>query len=254
VTCAYQAAFSLAAAVDNRRRTGAGSELRIALSDVAFSVLSFLGVLAEAELLHEERRSVGNDIYGAFGRDFATADGERVMVAAVSARQWNSLVKACGLEQGMELLEQALKANFDEEADRFEHRDVIAGLIKRWCAARSLSDFATAFDRFGVCWGQYRTVRELLAKDPRVSAANPIFEHIDTPGVGRHLAAGSPVRIRGADREQVKAAPLLGDDTDGVLKEVLGLDAAAIAGFHARGIVAGPERDPYAATLEERRA
>lgn len=254
VTCAYQAAFSLAAAVDNRRRTGAGSELRIALSDVAFSVMSSLGVLAEAELLHDERRSIGNDIYGAFGRDFATGDGERIMVAAVSARQWTSLVNACNLGESIALLEQALRADFNEEADRFEYRDVIAGLIKRWCAARTLSDIAGTFDRFGVCWGQYRTVRELLAKDPRVSVANPIFGHVDTPGVGRHLAAGSPVRIRGSERDQPQAAPLLGDDTDGILKDVLGFDALTIAGLHGRGIVAGPERDPYAATLEERRA
>ena len=69
IACAYQAAFAILAAVDHRRRTGAGTELKLALSDMAFTTLSHLGVLAEAELLHEDRPSIGNHIYGAFGRD-----------------------------------------------------------------------------------------------------------------------------------------------------------------------------------------
>ena len=43
----------------------------------------------------------------------------------------------------------------------------------------------------------------VLATDARVSAANPVFERIDTPGVGAHLAAGS----RRADQATLKSRP-----------------------------------------------
>ena len=96
MACAYQAALAIAAALHQRARTGQGAELKLALSDVAFTTLSHLGVLAEAELLQQDRPSLGNHIYGAFGRDFGTADGGRLMVAAISINQWKALIAACG--------------------------------------------------------------------------------------------------------------------------------------------------------------
>jgi 2-methylfumaryl-CoA isomerase len=247
MACAYQAAFAVLAAVTRRRRSGEGAELRIALSDIAFAMLSHLGVTAETELLDQERPSIGNHIYGAFGRDFGTADGRRVMVAAISSGQWSALVKACAVEGEMSALERSMGLDFSRETGRFEARDAIAALIEPWFAARSLSEVAQALDAHGACWGLYRGVRELLAQDKRVSLANPMFEQLDTPGVGRHMAAGSPVRVGGSARAATRPAPLLGADTDQVLHEVLGLDGAAIGRLHDAGVVAGPERDPTVA-------
>jgi 2-methylfumaryl-CoA isomerase len=106
---------------------------------------------------------------------------------------------------------------------------------------------AAALDAHRVCWGPYRSAREALADDPRVGAANPVFERLRTPGVGEHLAAGSAVRLGGAARSATPPAPLLGADTDAVLAEVLGLAGAEIGRLHDAGIVAGAERDPTVA-------
>ena len=245
VICANQAAMAVIAAIDRRRRGGDGAELRLALSDVAFSTLSNLGLLAEAQLIEEERRSIGNDIYGAFGRDFATRDGQRIMVAAISLKQWSALVGACGLAASIGSIEQTLGCDLAKEGDRFKQRHLIAALVESWCSARTLSEIKAAFDPAGVCWGQYRTLKELVAQDPRVSLANPVFEVLDTPGVGPHLAAGAALRIGAAQREPIAAAPLLGQHTDQVLTEVLGLGEAEIGRLHDDGIVAGADRDPF---------
>ena len=244
VACAYQAAFAILAAVDHRRRTGQGAALKLALSDVAFTTLSHLGVLAEAELLGQDRPSIGNHIYGAFGRDFATADGQRVMVAAISAGQWRSLIKACGAGEAVSRLQQDLQLDFDDEAQRYEGRDAIAALLEPWFAARRQAEAERELEAHKVCWGRYSTVTELLGADARVSLANPVFERISTPGVGEHLSAGAAVRVAGTERSATQAAPLLGSHTDEVLHQVLGLDGAAIGRLHDTGIVAGPGRDP----------
>ena len=246
IACAYQAAFAVVAAVNLRMRCGQGAELKLALSDVAFSTLSHLGLLAEAELLGQERPSVGNHLYGAFGRDFGTADGGRIMVAAISANQWRSLVEACGIGPAVEELELRTGLDFGDEAQRFEGREAIAALVEPWFAALSSGQAEALLERHKVCWGRYSTVRELLATDPRVSAANPLFERINTPGVGQHLSAGAAVRAPALDRHVTPPAGLLGTHTDQVLHEVLGLDAAAVGRLHDAGVVAGPERDPTA--------
>jgi 2-methylfumaryl-CoA isomerase len=244
VACAYQAAFAVVAAVHHRAQTGQGAELKLALSDMAFATLSHLGVLGEAELLHQERPSIGNHIYGAFGRDFATVDGGRIMVAAISQSQWKCLVDACGIATEVEQLEQRLGLDFRDEAQRFEARDEIAALVEPWFAARTRADAEAAMEQHKVCWGRYGTVQELLASDARVGLGNPVFERIETPGVGPHLAAGAAVRVPEMARETTAPAALLGTHTDEVLHEILGLDGGAIGRLHDARIVAGAESDP----------
>ena len=244
IACAYQAAFAVLAAAANRRAVGDGAELRLALSDVAFSMLSHLGMLAEAELLEQERPSLGNYLYGAFGRDFGTLDGTRLFVAAISLRQWKSLVEACELNQEIASLERELGLDCAQEGDRYEARERIASLVEVWCHARTFAQVSETFKSHGVCWGAYQTVLQAVSNDPRLSDANPMFEAVDTPGVGRHLAAGTAIRIAGIARGATEPAPLLGRDTDQILMDVLRLDSAAVGKLHDARVVAGPETDP----------
>ncbi|MBL0730675.1 CoA transferase [Piscinibacter sp. HJYY11] len=244
IACAYHAAFSIMAALDRRRSSGAGAELKLALSDLAYAMLSHLGVLAEAELLQQDRAALGNHVYGAFGRDFATADGRRVMVVGISAGQWRSLVAACDAAEAIARLEARTGLDLTDEAQRFEAREAIAALLEPWFAERPYAEVARVLDAHRVCWGTYRTPREALADDPRCGIANPLFERISTLGVGEHLAAGAALRVTAEAREPIRPAPLLGADTDAVLHEVLGLPAGAIGRLHDTGIVAGPEHDP----------
>jgi 2-methylfumaryl-CoA isomerase len=244
LACAYQAAFAVLAAVQVRKATGQGAQLQMALSDVAFTTLSHIGVLGEAEVLQEDRQAIGNHLYGAFGRDFGCADGQRVMVAAISIGQWQALVEACGAAAAIRTLEQQSGLDFRDEAQRYEARDAIAAIFEPWFAARPREAIEADLERHRVCWGRYSTVRELLANDARVSAANPVFERIETPGIGPQLAAGATARIAGVPRAPISPAPLLGAHTDEVLAEVLRLDGAAIGRLHDAGVVAGPEKDP----------
>jgi len=62
---------------------------------------------------------VGNDLFGAFGRDFATADGRRAMVVAITARQWSALVEALGLKDEIAGVEKRLGVSFaTDEGER----------------------------------------------------------------------------------------------------------------------------------------
>jgi 2-methylfumaryl-CoA isomerase len=248
VACAFQAAFAVVSAAERRRRTGQGAELRIALADVAFTLLSHLGLTAEAELLERDRPAIGNYIYGAFGRDFGTKDGRRVVVAAISGGQWSALVKACAMETEIAAVERASGLDFAREGERYEGREAIAAIVERWCAARTLADVQQAFDAHRVCWGPYRSTHDLVRHDGRVGVENPVWERVETAGVGAHLAAGTPVRATGEERSASPPAPLLGQHTDEVLHQVLGLDSSSIGLLHDAGIVAGPESDP---TLRE---
>lgn len=221
------AAVGLLAAERHRRITGEGQHVKLALEDMALAAMGHLGFIAEATL-GTRRERVGNDLYGAFGRDFVTSDAERVMVVGLTAKQWSGLCNATGLTDEMDRLSEAIGLDLTQEGNRFRARDRIAALVGPWIAARSLAEVAERFDANGVCWGPYQTVAQLVASDPECSAANPMFTMVAQPGVGPYPMPGLPLRFSAPETAPARAAPQLGEHTEQVLVEILGLSAAEV--------------------------
>ncbi|MFN3656567.1 MAG: CoA transferase [Pseudolabrys sp.] len=237
------AAVGLLAALHRRKLTGEGREIQVPLSNVAFGALSMLGNIGEASVFDKDRERYGNDIYGSFGRDFETADGRRIMVVAVTARQWRGLGAALDLQQEVAAIEASQGVNLEaDDGARFTHRAALFALIESRIAARTLDDLAEAFDHHGACWGEYNSVRGALRNDPRLSLANPIFQRISHPSGETYLASGFPGIEPGAARAPVKPAPHLGSHTDEILAGELGLSDGEIARLHDAGLVAAADK------------
>ena len=233
------AAFAMLAAERDRRATGIGREVRIALSDLAASSLSHVGQVAEVLTGSGDRPRSGNDLFGAFGRDFATSDGRRVMAVAITGRQWSGLVKALDLSDEVGALEAELDVSFTaDEGARFIHRERLFPLFEAAIAARDTATLKAAFDASGVTWAPYQSLHEAVTGDARLFAANPIFQAVAQPSGLTYPAAGAAAVIPGAARGSVSPAPRLGQHTDQVLAEVLGLDSGAIGRLHDSGLVA----------------
>lgn len=231
-------AFALLAAERQRRRTGAGVELALALSDLAIGSLGHLGQIAEV-LAHGDRPRAGNSLYGAFGRDFRTRDGRRVMIVAITARQWRGLVRALALEGGIAALEAELGADFlRDEGLRYRHRDRLDPLVAAAVARRTLAELGPDLDRAGVCWEPYRTLAEAVADDPRLVRENPLFAPVTSPSGAAYPVPGALVQARGLARQPAAPAHRLGADTEEVLAGHLGLGGTEIARLVDRGVVA----------------
>lgn len=231
-------AVGLLAAERHRRRHGEGQHVKLALEDVALAVMGHLGFIAEAESGAQRARH-GNELFGAFGRDFVCAGGERVMVVGLTGKQWRALCDATGLGDAMQHIGDALGLDLRREGDRFRARSEIAREVGGWIAARRLEAIAAAFDRHGVCWSRYRTIDQLVHDDPSCSEANPMFSAIEQPGIGRTLAPGIPLDFSALPRRPASPAPRLGQHTAQVLHALLGLDAAAFGRLHDKGVVGG---------------
>ncbi|HYH18406.1 MAG TPA: CoA transferase [Azospirillum sp.] len=234
-------ATGLMAAERQRLRTGRGQEVRLSLADVMLATVGNLGYLAEVQVNGSQRQPIGNDLYGAYGRDFPTRDGRRAMVVAISNRQWRALGKATGLADKLAMIGPLMDVDLNDEGGRFQARDAINAVLAPWFAARTLDEVRAALDGTGVLWGPYQDFAQLVAEDPRCSTANPLFQRIDQPGVGPVMVPGSPLVFGAAPREAYRPAPRLGEHTDAVLADVLGLSSAEIGRLHDSGVVAGPK-------------
>ena len=231
-------AFALLGAERERRASGAGRNLQLALADLAAATLGHLGQVAE--VIHGgDRGRMGNDLFGAFGRDFATGDGHRIMVVAITARQWSGLVSACGLCDPVTKLERELQVSFADEGARFVHRAQLFPLFEVVFAARRLEDLGALFDANGVCWSEYQTLQQAVSGDRDLFVDNPIFSPVTQPSGLRYPAPGASLRIPGEPRAAVDPAPRLGEHTDEILAELLGLSSGEIGQLHEQGVVAG---------------
>ena len=215
----FLAALAILAAERHRRLHGEGQLVELSLSDVGLAVSGHLGLIGEAMLEAQPRGRFGNDVYGTFGRDFGTRDRRRVMVLALTARQWASLGEATGLARDFATLEARVGADFRKEADRWVHRTPLCEMLAEWMAERDLAEVGEAFETHGVLWGPYQTFKQLVTEDPRASTANPMFAEVEHPGLGSFLTAGSPLRFSAAAPVPPRSAPALGEDTEEVLRE-----------------------------------
>ena len=235
----HMAAVGLLAAERHRRITGQGQHVKLALEDMALAVMGHLGFIAEAQL-GQQRPRVGNDLFGAFGRDFVTADGERVMVVGLTSKQWRGLCDATGLGPQIADLSASLGLDLRAEGNRFRAREAIAALVGPWIAERPCAQVAEAFDAHGVCWSRYQSVSQLVQSDPACSGANPMFSTVQQPGVGPYLMPGLPLDFSAMPRAPARPAPLLGQHTEEVLAGVLGLGSAELGRLFDQRVIAGP--------------
>ncbi len=230
------AAFSLLAAERARRADGKGREVRLPLSDIAMASVGNLGQIAEVLIGGHDRPRIGNALYGAFGRDFAARGGERLMVVAITARQWRNLIEVLGLADAVAALEAELGVAFAaDEGLRFTWRDRLNPLFETAFASRSLSELGPLLDGAGVTYGAYQSLKAAVDGDARFAAS---LTEIDHPSGHRYPTPDFAAGVSGEIRTPPRAAPRLGQHTDEVLSQRLGLASAEIARLHDQGLVA----------------
>lgn len=231
------AAFALLAAIQRRTATGEGAEVRVPLSDVAIGTVANLGSIAEVLYNGENRPRLGNAIYGLFGRDFVTRDGQRTMVVVVTPRQWAGLVATLNLAEAIAAVEAQRGVSFArDDGLRFTHRDALYPLFEAAIAARDHADLATAFDAAGIVHSAYGTMLD-AAQDPRLVADNPMFSPSSAnPSGFAYPAAGAFGSIPQLDRQPPQPAPRNGQHTEAVLADYLNLSSGTIARLIDTGI------------------
>lgn len=205
-------ATGVLAALHRRRETGEGATVTLALEDVALATAGNLGLYTQAQCEGLDRARDDNYVYGTYGRDFVLGDGARIMLVVLTRRHWRSLLEVTGLTETVATLERSLDLDLDDESTRFEYREMISGLLAPWFSHQSVESVEEKLTARRILWSPYRSIEE-AAHDVE---GNPLFQELDQPGIGRHLAPGSPLVFDGR-RPQPRPAPTVGEDTDEVL-------------------------------------
>ncbi len=243
ITGAY-CSFALLAALRHRDETGEGSEVKVPLGNVAIGTMANAGVMAEVLYRGGDRERLGNAIWGAFGRDFVSRDGTRFMVAALTAKQWNGLVEAFGLSNDIAALEREVGADFSSgDEPRFTHRHRLFALFQKVASTHDYAELESRMREAGTTFERYRTAFE-AATDPQLIEDNPMFgPSPDNPSGFEYPATRSFLNIPEQDAGDPEPAPYLGQHSEEVLAETLGLSSGQIAKLVDAGTVALSDKD-----------
>lgn len=237
ITGAYSA-FALLAGLRHRDATGEGVEMRVPLGDVAIGTAFNAGAGPEMLYRGGDRERIGNAIWGALGRDFTSRDGQRFMVAVLTAKQWRASIGAFDLAAPIAALEAELGVSFaTSDHWRFVHRHRLFALFQGAAGALDYSEIAARLARAGATYERYRTMYE-MAQDPELVTNNPLFGPSPAnPSGFAYPAPRSFANLPGHPPGDPQPAPYLGAHSEEVLGTRLGLSSGAIGALIDRGVV-----------------
>ena len=124
---------------------------------------------------------------------------------------------------------------FNSNRARVENRTLVDGAIAEALAGDTADAWIAKFKAVGVPSGRINSVAEALA-DPH-TAARHMIETVQHPAIGELKLVGMPYKFSDTPAAVRRAPPTLGEHTEEILREELGLDAAAIAALRSGKVV-----------------
>jgi formyl-CoA transferase len=216
------------AALVERERSGEGQGVEVALYESVLRVMEW--TLAAQDRLGTVRERTGNRLANSAPLDnYETADGRFVCIAAAGDALFPRLCRA------MEREELFNDERFSTLESRAANGEAINEVVAEWCRGRSLEDIEATLIEHQVPVSRVYDAADIAA-DPHVAAREAIVTVQD--------AALGPVRQQAPtprlDRTPLtipRGAPRLGEHTDEVLTEVLGLSRSELDALRAEDVI-----------------
>ena len=221
------ASNAILAALAHRERTGIGQHIDVALLDVQVACLANQALSYLVTGVTPERLGNAHPTIVPY-QDFPTRDG-RMILAIGNDGQFRSFCEAAG-EPSL-----ADDSRFATNVARVESRAALIPLLQGITASRTTAEWTAALAPLGVPCGPINDLAAVFAD--RQVVARGLAAHFEHDTLGRVPTVANPVRLSNTPVTYRSAPPLLGEHTDSVLAESLGLSAAEIVALRGRGIV-----------------
>ena len=221
------AVIGIQGALYHRQRTGDGQYIDMALLDSQVAVLAnqalnyLVGGRAPTRLGNAHPNIVPY-------QTFATRDGH-IIIAVGTDRQFKEFCAIIGVSH------VASEERFKTNRGRVENRQHLIPLLIEPMKARTTAEWVAAFEAAAIPCGPINSINEVFANEQVLARGLQIGltrdDGVQVPGVA------NPIQFSATPIEYDKAPPRMGDGTERILKDVLGLDDAALTRLRAARVV-----------------
>ncbi|AZL66323.1 CaiB/BaiF CoA transferase family protein [Pseudomonas oryziphila] len=218
---------AILAALAHRDQAGVGQHIDMALLDVQVACLAnqAMNYLTTGN----PPRRLGNAHPNIVPyQDFPTADGNFILTVGNDG-QFRKFAEVAGQPQWAD------DPRFATNKQRVAHRAELIPLIRQATVFKTTAEWVSELEKAGVPCGPINDLAQMF-QDPQVLARG-LAVNIPHPLAGNVPQVASPIRLSETPVEYRQAPPLLGEHTEAVLRDVLGLDAMAVHELRAAGVL-----------------
>ena len=218
--------MGILAALYERERSGLGQHVDIAMVDCQISMLNYMATMHF--LSGKNPYAIGNSHFVHVPYDtFRCADGF-IVIAVITDNFWQNLKKVMGCPEFD-------NPAYDTQPGRWEGRDHINSRLNEILGTNSCAHWLGMLEEQRIPCSLVNSFSQALA-DPQVLHRNMVVE-LRHPDGARTRGPGNPIKLSRTNEESFSPAPLLGNDTDDVMAEILGMTAAEIAALKTQGVI-----------------
>lgn len=222
-------AFAVMCALMYRARTGKGQYIDLSQWETSTAMVAE-GLLDYSMNGGQEERDGNHDLHMSPHAVYRSAGKDRwVSLAVRNEAEWQKFCTAIG---------QPALANdprFSSLQARKQHEEELDAIITTWTEQRSPEDATTQLQAAGIPSAPVMSNKD-LSTDPHLNS-RPIFTYPDHPEVGKKQHVGIPWQLSQTSLSVRKPAPLLGEDTEYVLRDILGYSTEQVAAFKAQDVL-----------------
>ncbi|MCF8078818.1 MAG: CoA transferase [Desulfobacterales bacterium] len=196
-----------------------GQKVDISLVD---SVVSAMETIIQIYLVEQRvPQRTGNRYEFIYPYDTFKAKNGWVIIAVGNNKLWEVFCRA------IERAELIDKVEYRDNYDRVKAHEEIKQIVEDWTADRNVKEIVDFFLSKQIPCAPIYTAKDVV-EDEHIAVARRMIREVEHPVAGKMKVIGSPINLSDTPAEVYAPAPLLGEHTDAVLKEILQLTEAQI--------------------------
>ena len=227
ITAGLFTAIGILTALYSRAITGRGQKVDVAMLDCQVAILE--NAISRYLVSGTVPSPIGNRHPSITPFEAFRAQDGFIIIAIGNDRLW---AKFCQLIQREDLVTDEY---FVTNADRTKNQKQLKAILDKKFPARTVAEWIKVLDGAGIPCGPINTIDKVLA-DPQVKSRNMIVE-IENPVAGHFKMPGIPIKLSATPGSVELPAPLLGQHTDEILQELLGMSVQQIADLRSKKVI-----------------
>lgn len=206
--------FAVLAALRYRKKTGLGQHIEVsqvesALSTLAIPVMDYLN-----NRNVQQRKGNIHENYAPYGVYPCAGEDRWVAISIYTDTQWETLCREINRE---DLLGQD---KFATSSNRATHREEVDKIVASWTHTRAPEEVMQVLQQHSIAAGIVQNAKDLVETDPQLKHREH-WVYLDHPEMGKSIYQSSPYKLSKTPNRLDKAAPILGEDTESICRDLL---------------------------------